>query len=97
MRSFNLAVLHTITFVLLTACPVPKETCDSGECVDDTGTPTVEDTGDCVDDTGDTTVDVTSSLIGIGYNDATESNELRSIDPATAIVTTLTSFDFDSG
>ena len=42
-------------------------------------------------------LDGNGGLIGIGYNDSTGHNELRSVNVSTAEVTTLTSFDFDSG
>jgi hypothetical protein len=82
VRIFKLALVHSVPFVLLTACPPPTDDCDTGDCVDDTGNPPVG---------------ANANLIGIGYNNATAHNELRSVDPATATVTTLTSFDFDSG
>ena len=86
MRPLFNATLSALSLSLLAGCTpstVEKDPCDTANCGQDS-TPTVQNAEP-------------RSLVAIGYNDAEGVNELYSINVETAEVTTLLSFEFDSG
>jgi myo-inositol-hexaphosphate 3-phosphohydrolase len=82
MRTRFLTLL-TLPLSILAGCSgsTEPESCDSGDCSDDSGSTESED----------------RDLIAIGYDDALSVNQLHSIDVETGEVTTLLNFGFDVG
>jgi hypothetical protein len=88
MRTLISAFVTTMTLSLVVGCDSKDDSTDTSDAASSSS----DDTGD---DTSGSAGDGDANLIGIGFNTDAGTYELRSVDPDTALVSSIASIEFD--